>query len=136
MEATDTIYKKVEYPSGAVRYKPIGERYSNDWIPNGSWLATVEPGTKRLTKIDEEDYALVAATAMTAREAMTFAMMEFAKEYPAESAVDDVHKEAIRAYQLVLKKYGREDEMTRWTTPCYAEIAEAGIKYLAEKAKT
>ena len=136
MKATDTIYKKVEYPSGAVRYMPIGERYSHDWIPNGSWLVTVNPGTKRLTKITEKDYTLVAATAMTAREEMTKAMMEFAKEYPAESAIDEVHREAIQAYQSVLKKYGREDEMTRWTTPCYVEIAEAGIKYLAEKAGT
>jgi hypothetical protein len=125
--------KKIYYEKIGRKYVPVAE-YDNDFMdsfPKGNHLVMCYPGgSSRRFNIDP-NYAAMIAAGRVAEDAMSRAVVKASEMRPRNKPITEKQK---KAWENLAKSFG--DEVYYIELPSAREIAEAGLKAMAEEAET
>jgi len=108
MRSTETLYRKNIYPSGAVRYEPVGEMWPSDSFGKGKWYVDVHPGGKSIRYLVNPARAEVAVAIEEARDIIMDLLAEELKSIPRQRENTATEDEAIERYISAFRDAGEE----------------------------
>jgi len=123
--------KTVFYKKVGRRYIPVNE-YDRDLIdslPKGNHLIMCRPGGQSVRYNIDPALAPMIAAGRYAQEKMLDAMRDISEARPKRKALTD---EQRQAWKVMKEAFG--DEMFAYSYPSNMDIAQAGIKAMAEEA--